>query len=200
LPELIEAATRTGMTDAARWARTRLDQMTTATRTDWGLGIRARCLALLTPGDTAEHHYQDAITRLARTPLRTDHARAHLLYGEWLRRHRRRADARTHLRTAHTMFQHMTMTGFADRASRELASTGETARKRTPAPSPRDLTPQETLIARLARDGLSNPEIGTRLFLSPHTVQYHLRKIFTKLGITSRTQLHHALPADTTPT
>jgi DNA-binding CsgD family transcriptional regulator len=200
LPELIEAATRTGMTDAAHWARARLEEMTSATRTDWALGIRARCLALLTTGDTAEHHYRDAITRLARTPLRTDHARAHLLYGEWLRRQRRRADARAHLRTAHTMFQHMNMTGFAARASQELASTGETARKRTPDPAPQHLTPQETLIARLARDGLSNPEIGTRLFLSPHTVQYHLRKIFTKLSITSRTQLGRALPADTTPT
>ncbi|HEX6451809.1 MAG TPA: AAA family ATPase [Trebonia sp.] len=197
MPELIEAATRTGMTEAAAWAYERLAAMTDASATDWGLGIQARSQALLSEGDAAEELYRESITRLERTRLRVDLARAHLLFGEWLRRQRRRADARDRLRTAHDMFKAMGAAGFAERARRELSSTGESARKRVPAARHEELTAQETLIARLARDGLSNPEIGTRLFISAHTVQYHLRKVFAKLGITSRSQLDRTLPRDT---
>ena len=132
----------------------------------------------------------------ARPSLRSDLARAHLLYGEWLRRERRRGDAREQLRPAGEMFQAMGLAGFAERAGRELRSTGETARKRAPAGRHQELTAQEALIAGLARDGLSNPEIGSRLFISAHTVQYHLRKIFAKLGIASRSQLSGVLPKE----
>jgi DNA-binding CsgD family transcriptional regulator len=125
--------------------------------------------------------------------MRVDLARAHLLYGEWLRRQRRRCDAREQLRTAHGMLEEMGAEAFAERARRELRATGETARKRT-VETRSELTVQEAQIARLARDGLSNPEIGTRLFISAHTVQYHLRKVFAKLGITSRSQLDRVLP------
>jgi DNA-binding CsgD family transcriptional regulator len=161
-------------------------------------GSQARSHALLSHGAAAERLYREAIARLGKTRLRLDLARAHLLYGEWLRRERRRIEAREQLRTAHDMLDAMGIAGFAERASRELRATGETARKRTIARH-EELTAQETLIARLARDGLSNPEIGTRLFISAHTVQYHLRKVFTKLGITSRSQLGRVLPADQRP-
>jgi DNA-binding CsgD family transcriptional regulator len=192
--ELVEAAVRSGMTDAAARALCRVEEVTSASGTDWGLGILARSRALLSEGETAERGYREAIARLGRTRLRVDLARAHLLYGEWLRRERRRADAREQLRLAHGMLEAMGVAGFAERARRELRATGETARKRTPAARPEELTPQEAQIARLARDGLSNPEIGTRLFISAHTVQYHLRKVFAKLGITSRSQLDRVLP------
>jgi DNA-binding CsgD family transcriptional regulator len=196
-PELIEAAARTGMTDAAEWAYGRLEEMTSASDTDWGLGIRARSQALLSEGETAERLYRESIARLGKTRLRVDLARAHLLYGEWLRRERRRSEAREYLRTARDMLEAMGVAAFAERAMRELRATGETSRKRTTgATRDEELTAQEALIARLARDGLSNPEIGTRLFLSAHTVQYHLRKVFTKLGITSRSQLDRVLPSD----
>jgi DNA-binding CsgD family transcriptional regulator len=194
LPELIEAATRSGMTEAAQWACGRLEETTGSSDTDWGLGIRARSRALLSDGDAAEGHYRDAITRLGRTRLRIDLARAHLLYGEWLRRERRRLEAREQLRTAHDMLAAMGVAAFAERARRELKATGEVARKRSGGIRHDELTAQEALVARLARDGLSNPEIGTRLFISAHTVQYHLRKVFTKLGITSRSQLDRVLP------
>jgi DNA-binding CsgD family transcriptional regulator len=197
IPELIEAATRTGLTDIAAWAYARLEELTSACDTDWGLGIRARSGALLSEGEAAEELYLESITRLGRTRLRVDLARAHLLYGEWLRRERRRAGAREQLRTAHGMLESMGVAGFAERAGRELRATGETARTRAPAAAQQELTAQEALIARLAGDGLSNPEIGTRLFISAHTVQYHLRKIFAKLGVTSRSQLASALPSDT---
>jgi DNA-binding NarL/FixJ family response regulator len=128
--------------------------------------------------------------------VRVQLARAHLLYGEWLRRGRRRVDAREQLRTAHEMFASMGAEAFTDRSRRELLATGETVRKRT-VEARDDLTAQEALIARLARDGLSNPEIGTRLFISPQTVKYHLRKVFTKLDISSRNQLDRVLPSDT---
>ena len=141
----------------------------------------------------AERYYRESIDRLGRTRVRTELARAHLLYGEWLRRERRRTDAREQLRTAHGMLEMMGMEGFAERARAELRATGETARTRTTA-TRLDLTAQEAQIARLARNGLSNPEIGTRLFLSPRTVQYHLRNVFTKLGITTRGQLYRVLP------
>jgi DNA-binding CsgD family transcriptional regulator len=197
VPELIEAAARTGDTEAAAFGLTRLSELSSACGTDWGLGVLARSRALVSEGDEAEELYRESVTRLSRTRLRIDLARARLLYGEWLRRERRRADAREQLRPACDLFQAMGLAGFAERAGRELRSTGETARRRVPAARRQELTAQEALIAGLARDGLSNPEIGTRLFISAHTVQYHLRKIFAKLGITSRSQLSAVLPDDT---
>ena len=168
-----------------------------ASATDWGLGIAARSQALLSEGKTTEHLYREAIERLSRTRLRPELARAHLLYGEWLRREGRRLDAREQLRTAHDLFAAIGMEAFAERARRELLATGEKVRKRSPETSA-ELTAQEALIARLARDGLSNPEIGARLFISARTVKYHLGKVFTKLDISSRAQLHRALPSDPT--
>jgi DNA-binding NarL/FixJ family response regulator len=144
--------------------------------------------------------YREAISHLGQTRLHIDRARAHLLYGEWLRRERRRTEAREQLATAHNMLEAMGIAGFAERARRELRATGATARKRSAPARHEELTAQEAQIARLARDGLSNPEIGTRLFISAHTVQYHLRKVFTKLGITSRTQLNLVLPNTATTT
>jgi DNA-binding CsgD family transcriptional regulator len=143
----------------------------------------------------AEGPHREAIERLGQVRFALDLARAHLLYGEWLRREHRRVDAREQLRTAHDMFASMGAEGFAERARRELLATGETVRARTPDTSDQ-LTAQEAQIAQLARDGLSNPEIATRLFISPRTVQYHLHKVFAKLDISSRTQLHRALPND----
>ena len=189
MPELIEAAVRTGAAESAAWAAGRLEEMTGTGGTEWGLGIRARSRALLSEGAAAELLYCEAIARLGKTRLRVDLARAHLLYGEWLRRERRRTDARGQLRTAHDMLQAMGVAGFAERAGRELRAAGAATRVRVPAARNEELTAQEVLIARLARDGLSNPEIGTRLFISAHTVQYHLRKVFRKLGVTSRGQL-----------
>ncbi len=193
--ELVEASARSGMTEVAvatyRW----IAEMTSASGTNWALGVEARSAALVTEGNAAEGLYQDSITHLDRTRVRAELARAHLLYGEWLRRQRRRTDAREQLRIAHDMLEATGMDAFAERARRELLATGETARKRTAvATTNEELTAQEAQIARLARDGLSNPEIGTRLFLSPRTVQYHLGNVFTKFGITSRSQLSHALP------
>jgi DNA-binding CsgD family transcriptional regulator len=194
VPELIEAASRTGQTRLAAAALGQLAEATSIAQTDWAQGIYARCRGLLSDGQDAEGRYREAVGRLSRTRLRPELARAHLLYGEWLRRERRRAEARAQLRTAHEMFDAIGMQAFAGRARRELLATGETARKRTAA-THGELTPQEAQIARLARSGLSNPEIAAQLFLSPRTVQYHLGKIFTKLEITSRRQLRHVLPA-----
>jgi DNA-binding CsgD family transcriptional regulator len=160
--------------------------------TDWGLGIAARCGALLSEGDAAELLYREAIERFWRTRLRPELARAHLLYGEWLRREGRRAAAREQLHIAHEMFTGIGMEGFADRAHKELLATGAKARKRT-VETRDDLTAQERQIGELARDGLSNPEIGARLFLRPRTVEWHLRKVFGKLGIRSRHELAGAL-------
>jgi len=196
MPELIEAAVRTGRSEEAAWADDRLEEMTSACDTDWARGIRARSRALLSEGETAERLYRESISLLSRTRVRVGLARAHLLYGEWLRRERRRSAAREQLRTAHDMLEAIGMAGFAERARRELRSTGESARKRSSAAGHEALTAQELLVARLARDGLSNPEIGTRLFISAHTVQYHLRKVFAKLDITSRSQLDRVLPTD----
>jgi len=193
LAELIEAATRSGMSETAAGAYRRLAEITSASGTDWALGVQARSHALLSEGEEAEGLYRQAIARLGRTRARTELARAHLLYGEWLRRERRRADAREQLRTAHRMLEAIGMEAFAERVRRELRATGETARKHTIATTV-ELTAREAQIARLASDGLSNPEIGTRLFLSPRTVQSHLSSIFTKLGISSRGQLHRVLP------
>jgi len=151
--------------------------------------------ALLSEGEAAESLYRESIDRLGHTRVRVEVARGHLLYGEWLRRERRRGDAREQLRTAHDMLDAMGVEAFAERARRELSATGETAR--TPTLETRDeLTARENEIARLARDGLSNPEIGARLFISPRTVKYHLRKVFSKLGISSRNELDRAMPGE----
>ena len=192
LPELAEAAARSGDTQAARDAIGRLTEATRPSATDWGLGVEARSRALLNAGAAADGLYREAIERLGRTRLRTELARAHLLYGEWLRRDGRRADARAHLRVAHDHFTKMEMAGFAERARKELRATGEHRLKRT-GETRDELTPQERQIARLARDGLSNPEIGARLFLSPRTVEWHLHHVFAKLGIRSRRGLARAL-------
>jgi DNA-binding CsgD family transcriptional regulator len=192
--ELIEAAARSGMSETATGAYRRLAEMTGASGTGWALGIEARSHALVSEGEEAERLYRESIAHLDRTRVRVELARAHLLYGEWLRRQRRRSDARKQLRTAHGMLEAMGLEAFAARARRELQATGETARKRTVATRDKELTAQEAQIARLAREGLSNPEIGARLFLSPRTVQYHLGKVFAKLGICSRSQLDHILP------
>jgi DNA-binding CsgD family transcriptional regulator len=192
--ELIEAAARSGRAEMAAAALTQLAVTTHACGTDWALGIEARSRALLSGGDAAERCYRESIDRLGRTHMRADLARAHLLYGEWLRRQRRRIDARTQLRIAHEMLDAMGMEAFAERARRELQATGETARKRSIATGDEQLTAQEALIARLARDGLSNPEIAARMFISTRTVQYHLSKVFSKLGISSRSQLDHVMP------
>ena len=192
--ELIEAAARSGRGDMAADVLRRLAEITTTSGTDWALGIEARSRALLHDGDAAERLYRESIERLRRTRIRADLARAHLLYGEWLRRERRRVDARAQLRIAHEMLDAMGMDAFAERARRELSATGETARKRTVTSTDQELTAQEAQVARMARDGLSNPEIGARLFISARTVQYHLSKVFTKLGIASRTQLDGVLP------
>jgi DNA-binding CsgD family transcriptional regulator len=157
------------------------------------LGVLARSRALLSQGQDAANSYREAIARLSRTKLRPELARAHLLYGEWLRREKRRRDAREQLRIAQDLFITIGMGAFAARAGRELLATGETARKRTD--DTRDeLTAQETQIAQFARGGLSNAEIGARLFISPRTVEYHLHKVFTKLGIATREHLDRALP------
>jgi DNA-binding CsgD family transcriptional regulator len=195
LVELIEAAVRSKTPEAAADALQRLSDSTRASGTDWALGIEARSRALLSDSEAAEPLYREAIERLGRTRVRAELARTHLLYGEWLRREKRRLDAREQLRTAHQMFTAMGAEAFAQRAERELLATGETARKRT-VESLDQLTAREAQIVRLARDGLSNSEIGARLFISPKTVEYHLHKVFTKLGVNSRRQLHRVLPAD----
>lgn len=184
--ELIEAATRSGDDALAADALARLVQTTQAAPTDWALGIQARSRALLDQSHTAERHYREAIDRLGRTRLRPDLARAHLLYGEWLRREKRRHAAREQLRTAHEMFTMMGLEAFADRAARELLATGEITRRGATFDQ---LTPQEAQVATLARTGLTNREIASRLHVSPRTVEWHLRKVFAKQGITSRRQL-----------
>jgi DNA-binding CsgD family transcriptional regulator/tetratricopeptide (TPR) repeat protein len=201
LVELIEAAVRCGRPERATGAMERLAGLTQPCGTGWGLGVEARSRALLSEGEDAERLYRAAIERLGLAPARAELARAHLLYGEWLRRERRRGEAREQLRNAHGMLEAIGMGAFADRARRELLAIGEHVRTRQvtqsrPGVAGEALTVQEAEVARLARDGLSNPEIGTRLFISPRTVQYHLGKVFTKLGINSRGQLHQVLPPD----
>jgi DNA-binding CsgD family transcriptional regulator len=196
--ELAESAARTGDVAAVRAALDWLSERTRVTPTEWVLGMEARVRALLSDGQAAERCYQESVERLGRTGVRAELARSQLLYGEWLRRRGRRMDAREQLRTAHQMLEEMGMEAFAERARRELLATGETARKRTAriAGASAALTAQEAQVARLARDGLSNPEIGARLFISPRTAKYHLSSVFTKLGISSRSQLDRVLPAD----
>jgi DNA-binding CsgD family transcriptional regulator len=198
LSELTEAASRCGRREEAAAAFERLAASTSASGTDWGLGVEARARALLSSNATAEALYREAIDRLGRTRLRPDLARAQLLYGEWLRREGRRLDAREQLRTAHETFAAIGMEAFDERARGELIATGVKVRRRS-AQTRDQLTPQEEQIARLAREGLSNPEIGAHLFISARTVEWHLRKVFTKLDITSRRQLRSALPEEGPP-
>jgi DNA-binding CsgD family transcriptional regulator len=189
-PELVEAASRTGHPRLAGASFERLTERASAAGTDWALGVSARSHALLSRGPAAEELYRQAIERSARCRITLDFARAHLVYGEWLRRERRRADARGHLRTAYEILSSAGATAFAERAARELVATGERLRRRVT--GPRQLTSQETEIAQLASEGRSNPEIAATLFISPRTVEYHLHKVFTKLGISSRHQLGRA--------
>jgi len=193
VPELAEAAARTGDMALVEVTLNWLSERTRVTPNEWVLGIEARARALLCDGEMAESLYQESIERLSRTRVRAQLARAHLLYGEWLRRGRRRAQAREQLRTAYKMLDAMGIGAFAERARRELQATGETARKRTVEHAV-ELTAQEAQVAQLARDGLTNPEIGARLFITVHTVEYHMRKVFTKLGISSRRELVRVLP------
>ncbi|NKE63525.1 hypothetical protein FXN61_45130 [Lentzea sp. PSKA42] len=196
LAELVEAAARS---DSPELATVALEQLSTAARasgTDWALGVEARSRALLSEGDAATRCYREAIERLARTRVRVELARAHLLYGEWLRREGQRVDARAQLGIAHDMFGKIGAEAFAQRARRELQATGVTVRKRASVTTKDVLTPQETQIARHAADGLTNAEIGTRLFISSHTVEWHLRKVFSKLGIASRREIRDILPQD----
>ncbi len=193
LIELVEASARDGSPDVAAAAVERLEERTRAAGTDWALGAQARSRALVSDGDDADGLYREALERLAGCRLAIHLARAQLVYGEWLRRENRRVDAREQLRAAHDTFSHIGAAGFAERARRELLATGETVRKRT-VETLDDLTPQEEQIARLAVGGRTNPEIGAELFLSPRTVEWHLRKVFGKLGIGSRKELRGALP------
>jgi DNA-binding CsgD family transcriptional regulator len=192
LPELIEAASRSGQAGLAADGLGRLAEATSIGQTDWGQGIYARSRALLSEGADADELYREAIDRLSRTQLRPELARAYLLYGEWLRRQGRRTDAREQLRTAYDLLAAIGMEAFAERARRELLAAGDTVRKRN-SESATTLTAQEAQIARLARDGRTNPEIGAQLFLSSRTVEWHLRNIYAKLGIGSRRELHAAL-------
>jgi DNA-binding CsgD family transcriptional regulator len=194
LAELIEAAVRSDHAERAIGPLAQLAELARAAGTDWALGIHARAAAMLAEGVTAERLYREAIERLSRIHTRVSQtlARAHLLYGEWLRRQHRRVDAREQLRVAHAMLGDMCAEAFAERARRELQATGETVRKRT-AQALDELTPQEAQVARLAAGGQTNPEIGAQLFLSPRTVEWHLGKVFGKLGISSRKELASAL-------
>ena len=192
LTELVEAAVRSGQPARASGALQRLSETTRASGTDWALGIEARSRALLSEGEAAEDCYREAIERLGRTRMRPAAARAHLLYGEWLRRENRRRDARAELRTAYDLFTAMGIEAFAERARRELLATGETVRKRT-AETASELTAQEAHIARLAVGGRTNAAIGAQLFLSTRTVEWHLGKVYTKLGVGSRRELRRAL-------
>jgi DNA-binding CsgD family transcriptional regulator/tetratricopeptide (TPR) repeat protein len=192
LVELVEAAARCGRPEAAATALERLCERTSACATDWALGMEARSRALLRDGPEAEDLYREAVERLARTRVTVHHARAHLVYGEWLRREGRRVDARQQLRSAHDMLGRFGAAGFAQRARRELQATGETVRKRQLRVE-EVLTPQEAQVARLASEGHTNPEIGSQLYISPRTAEYHLSKVFTKLSISSRRQLRSAL-------
>jgi DNA-binding CsgD family transcriptional regulator len=194
LAELVEAAARSGAPGRAAGALQRLSGIARACQTDWALGIGARSRALVSDGEAAENLYREAVDRLGRTRLRVELGRAHLVYGEWLRRQRRHRDARDQLASAYEIFHSAGAAAFAERARIELRASGGRARER--AVATRDpLTAQEALIARLAADGASNPEIAAQLFISRATVAYHLRKVFTKLDLSSRSQLASVLPA-----
>jgi len=192
LAELVEAGARSGASDEASAALRQLSERTRAAGSEWALGIQARSRALLSDGPAADTLYREAIDRLGRSRIAVHLARAHLVYGEWLRREQRRVEAREHLRAAHDMFGRFGAAAFAERARRELQATGETVRKRT-VDTTDALTVQEAQVARLAAEGHTNPEIGARLFISPRTAEYHLHKVFSKLGISSRRQLRHHL-------
>jgi DNA-binding CsgD family transcriptional regulator len=194
LNELVEAAARSGRQEIARDAVDQLSEQSSASGTAWAKGAEARARALVEDGESAEDLHREAIERLGQCRLAAHLARARLTYGEWLRRENRRVDAREQLHQAYDVFTAMSADGFADRARRELLATGEKVRKRR-GDTRDELTPQEEQIARLARDGRTNPEIGAQLYLSPRTVEWHLRKVFTKLAITSRKGLHDALPS-----
>jgi DNA-binding CsgD family transcriptional regulator len=198
LAELVEAAHHSHQSERGVDALRRLTRTTDAAGTDWALGLQASLTALTSEGDTADRLHREAITRLGRTRIRLALARAHLLYGEWLRRENRRLDAREHLRTAHHMLSAMGIEGFTERARRELVATGETVR-RAPDSTRELLTAQEEQIARLVSNGRTNPEIGAELFISARTVEWHLRKIFSVLDITSRKQLKEAWPSKVAP-
>jgi DNA-binding CsgD family transcriptional regulator len=190
--ELAEAASRTGDHDLVQHALSWISERTAAYPNDWSSGLQARIRALGSNGDDADRQYRESISLLANTRLRTQLARGHLLYGEWLRREHRRVDARKQLEIAHELLATMGLEAFAARAARELEATGATARKRNN--TTRDqLTAQERRIARLAGEGFTNPEIAAQLFLSTKTIEWHLRKVFTKLAIRSRVQLETAL-------
>jgi DNA-binding CsgD family transcriptional regulator len=191
LVELVEAAARSGEHEVAVEALQRLEERTLVSGTDWALGVLARSRALLSGGSAAEELYREAIERLARTRIVVHLARAHLLFGVWLRRENRRVLAREQLHIAHEMLSRIGAEAFADRCRRELLATGETVRKRSTV-SGEGLTAQEAHIARLAGEGMTNQEIGAQLFISSHTVEWHLRKVFAKLGIKSRRQLRGA--------
>jgi DNA-binding CsgD family transcriptional regulator len=192
LTELVEAAVRSGQPERASGAFQRLCETTGASGTDWALGTQARSRALLSTGETAESCYREAIERLGRTRMRPAAARVHLLYGEWLRRENRRRDARSELRTAYDLCTAMGIEAFAERARRELLATGEAVRRRT-VETVSELTAQEAQIARLAVGGRTNAEIGAQLFLSTRTVEWHLSKVYAKLGVGSRRGLRQAL-------
>jgi DNA-binding CsgD family transcriptional regulator len=193
LAELVEAAVRAEAPDEAAAALALLEARTAVAGTSWALGMQARSRALLSAGEEADEAYREAIDHLGRSRILVHAARAQLLYGEWLRREQRRGEAREQLRRAHETFSRIGAQAFADRAGRELAATGETVPRRS-AEAREHLTAQEAQIARLAADGHTNPEIGAQLFISPRTVEYHLRKVFTKLGIGSRRELRGVLP------
>jgi ATP/maltotriose-dependent transcriptional regulator MalT len=190
--ELAEAATRSGQAESASDAISWLAVAAPACGTDWALGMQARSNALVSTEKAAEAFYREAIDRLGRTRLRVELARAHLLYGEWLRRERRRVEAREQLRTAHQMLDTIGAEAFTQCAARELQATGETARRRDVSTLD-ELTAQEALIARMARDGASNQDIATQLFISRKTVEYHLHKVFAKLNINARDDLGRVL-------
>ena len=192
--EFIEAAVRCGQMDKAKTGFDQLLEATLGCESDWAVGIKARCRALVSDKNDAEAFYREAVERLGRTDVDLELARAHLLYGEWLRRAGRRIDARLELRLAHGIFSEIGVDGFAERANRELEATGEVVRRRS-VETLRDLTPHEAKIGGLAGAGYTNAEIAERLFINRRTVEWHLRKVFVKLGIRSRRQLRDALPA-----
>ena len=196
--EAVEAAVRSGALEQAKLAFAQLSHFTSAVGTDWAAGVHARSQALISPDDAAERLYLEAIASLARTRIRPQLARAHLVYGEWLRRQNRRVDARTELRIAYEMLTSMGIEAFAERARHELLATGETVRKRT-VETMTELTAQEAHIAQLAMDDHTNSAIAAQLFISPRTVEWHLRKVFIKLGIASRRELRSSLVASATP-